>query len=176
MRKIIFTLSIAALMFSCNNDDSVKTDANIEVRDGNTRSKLSAESENAEELQAKAAERQKEREEQEKKKMENLTTMDITPKVFDFGNIPKGAPTTTYFTIKNTGDKPLIINETKASCGCTVPEKPEEPIMPGEDYKLEVTFTSNPSQAGTSINKTITVSGNIPETNQVVNIKGNVSK
>lgn len=176
MKKIIFTLSIAALMFSCNNDNSPKTDATIQVKDGDTRSKLSAGSENAEELKEKADARQKEREAREKEKMANLTTMDISPKVFDFGNIAKEKPVTTYFTITNTGDKPLIINETKASCGCTVPEKPEEPIMPGEDYKLEVTFTSNPSQAGTSINKTITVSGNVPETNQVVNIKGNVSK
>ncbi|MFA5575591.1 MAG: DUF1573 domain-containing protein [Brumimicrobium sp.] len=174
MRKVVWLLSIALLTFSCNNDSSSEIDATINASEGQVRSKLSSGTENAEELKAAAEERQKERERLEEERMASMTTMDISPKVHDFGSIPSGQPVTTVFTIKNTGDNPLIIDDAKASCGCTVPEKPEQPIMPGEEYPLEVTFTSNPGQAGTLVNKTVTVTANIAEASQVVNIKANV--
>src|SRR5690554_2581493 len=100
--------------------------------------------------------------------------MEILPSVHDFGNIPKETSVSTVFKIKNTGDKPLIINDAKASCGCTVPKKPEEPILPGEEYELDVTVTANDGQKGTTINKTVTVSGNVPSSSQTVNVRAQV--
>ncbi|RFC55338.1 DUF1573 domain-containing protein [Brumimicrobium aurantiacum] len=100
--------------------------------------------------------------------------MEVTPSVYDFGSIPKETPVSTVFKIKNTGDKPLIINDAKASCGCTVPRKPEEPILPGEVGELEVTYKSNPGQAGAPMNKSVTISGNIPGAQKIVTIKGQV--
>ena len=32
------------------------------------------------------------------------------------------------FEIKNISDKPVVVENASASCGCTVPEKPEKPI------------------------------------------------
>lgn len=175
MKKIVWIFSIALITFSCNSEGT-KTDATISVKEGEPRSKLSAGSESAEELKQAAEQRKIDQEKREQEMLANQTTMEITPNVFDFGNIAKQTPVTTQFTIKNTGDKPLIINETKASCGCTVPKTPEEPILPGEEYELDVTFTSNPGQEGTAINKTITVSGNIPSGFKTVSIKAQVSK
>ena len=171
MRKFIWVFSIAMLTFSCTNDS-----ANIEVREGAKRSRLSAGSQSAEELQKGADERKKKQEEVEKEIMSNQTTMEISPNVYDFGNIPHKKPVSTVFKIKNTGDKPLIINDAKASCGCTVPRKPEEPIMPGEEGELEVTFESNEGQENSPMNKTITVTANIPGSQQIVTIKGMVGK
>src|SRR5690606_6253683 len=43
----------------------------------------------------------------------------------DFGKIKQNVPVTYYFEIKNTSDKPIVIENASASCGCTVPEKPQ---------------------------------------------------
>ncbi|MBW7868887.1 MAG: DUF1573 domain-containing protein [Brumimicrobium sp.] len=173
MKKIGFIISIALVTFACNNGGAV--DSNITVKDGQVKSKLSSGDTSAEELKAAAKERQKQREVEEKERLSNLTTMEVYPTIYDFGNIAKETPVTTTFKIKNTGDKPLIVNDAQASCGCTVPKKPTDPILPGEESDLEVTFTSNPSQAGTAINKTITVTANIPGSVQTVTIKGQVA-
>lgn len=174
MRKLIWVFSIAMLTFSCTNEGGA--DSNIEVKEGAKRSRLSAGSQSAEELQAAAEERKKKQEKAEEEKMANQTTMEISPNVFDFGNIPHQKSVSTVFKIKNTGDKPLIINDAKASCGCTVPRKPEEPIMPGEEGELEVTFESNPGQENAPMNKSVTVTANIPGSQQIVTIKGMVGK
>ena len=61
---------------------------------------------------------------------------------YDFGKIKQGVPVTYNFEIKNTSDKPVVIENASASCGCTVPEKPEKPIEPGTTAKLKVQFNA----------------------------------
>lgn len=60
------------------------------------------------------------------------------------------------FEFKNTGDAPLIITNVQSTCGCTVPTKPTEPIMPGKTSKIDVKYNMNPGP----IRKTITVESN----------------
>ena len=60
----------------------------------------------------------------------------------DFGKIKQGVPVTFFFEIKNIGDKPLVVENASASCGCTVPEKPEKPINPGATGKIKVQFNA----------------------------------
>jgi hypothetical protein len=60
----------------------------------------------------------------------------------DFGKIKQGVPVTYFFEIKNTGDKPIVVENASASCGCTVPEKPEKPIAPGATGKLKVQYNA----------------------------------
>jgi hypothetical protein len=62
--------------------------------------------------------------------------------VYDFGTINEGEKVNFNFRFKNTGKHPLIVASAQASCGCTVPEKPEEPIQPGETGVLKVVFNS----------------------------------
>jgi hypothetical protein len=57
---------------------------------------------------------------------------------------------------KNTGDAPLIITNVQSTCGCTVPTKPKEPILPGQTDKIDVKYNMNPGP----IRKTITVESN----------------
>lgn len=63
------------------------------------------------------------------------------------------------FTFTNTGDKPLIINQAAASCGCTVPTYTKEPIAPGLTGTIEVTYNGKGRFAG-HFKKTITVRTN----------------
>ena len=51
-------------------------------------------------------------------------------------------PVVTYFEIKNLSDKPLVVENTWGSCGCTTPEKIEKPIAPGETAKLKVNYNA----------------------------------
>lgn len=61
---------------------------------------------------------------------------------FDFGKISEGDKVTHDFVFTNKGSEPLIISDASASCGCTVPEYPKEPIAPGKDGIIKVIFNS----------------------------------
>lgn len=88
----------------------------------------------------------------------DTTTVKVMDTVYNFGNATDGDKVTYSFQFKNTGSKPLIIASAVASCGCTVPEKPEEPIKPGETGFLKVVFNSK-GKVG-EVHKTITVTSN----------------
>lgn len=59
-----------------------------------------------------------------------------------FGKIKQNVPVTYFFEIKNVSDKPVVVENASASCGCTVPEKPEQPIAPGATAKLKVVYNA----------------------------------
>ena len=67
------------------------------------------------------------------------------------------------FTFTNTGDKPLIINQAVASCGCTVPQYTKSPIKPGEKGTITVTYNGKGKFPG-HFKKTVTIRTNgVPE-------------
>ena len=98
--------------------------------------------------------------------------MSIDKEVHDYGTIKKGANGTCEFTITNTGNAPLIVSRAKGSCGCTVPEWPKEPIMPGTSAVMSVKYDTK--RVG-PINKSVTISSNATNGDtKVVRIKGTV--
>lgn len=58
----------------------------------------------------------------------------------DFGTIPEGPKATHYFEFTNAGKTPLIIQNVSASCGCTTPEWPKQPILPGKKGQIKVIY------------------------------------
>lgn len=65
----------------------------------------------------------------------------LREKAFDFGYIKEeGGPVRHEFEFINTGDQPLVIISATASCGCTRPKYPTEPIRPGKKGKITVTY------------------------------------
>lgn len=86
------------------------------------------------------------------------TTVQLIDSLYDFGKTTEGEIVQYSYRFKNTGDKPLVVSDVKASCGCTVPEKPEKPIMPGETGFILVKFNSE-NKPG-EIHKTVTVTAN----------------
>ncbi|KAB7730973.1 DUF1573 domain-containing protein [Rudanella paleaurantiibacter] len=78
--------------------------------------------------------------------------------VYDFGTITEGDTVEHNFAFTNTGEFPLIINNITASCGCTTPEWPREPIAPGQKSSIRVRFDSK-GKVGAQ-NKTVTVFAN----------------
>lgn len=88
--------------------------------------------------------------------------VEVIDKTYSFGSVQDGAVVEYSYRFKNVGTTPLIINSATGSCGCTVPEKPEQPILPGETGFIKVKFDSNGRVGAT--HKTVTVTSNaVPE-------------
>ncbi len=102
----------------------------------------------------------------------NKTTMSVNL-VYDAGKVIKGETIDAKFIIKNTGDFPLVIGEAKGSCSCTVAEKPEAPINPGEEGVLKAQVTTLSANAGI-INKSINIVANTEPSLTTVIVKANV--
>lgn len=92
--------------------------------------------------------------------------------VYDYGEMKKGANGDCVFTFTNIGNEPLILSNVQASCGCTTPSWPREPIMPGQKSSIKVHYDTN--RIG-GINKSITVTTNGKTDRIVLRITGNIS-
>ncbi|GGK74117.1 DUF1573 domain-containing protein [Rufibacter glacialis] len=91
---------------------------------------------------------------------------------FDFGDIKQDKKVTHTFTFTNTGQAPLVIESATATCGCTVPEWPKEPIAPGKTGTIKVEY--DPAGRSGQQSKQITITANTdPQVNQLT-IKTNV--
>ena len=91
----------------------------------------------------------------------------------DYGTIAANSDGTREFVLTNNGNKPLTIESTQGSCGCTVPTKPEGPIAPGAKGVIKVHYDT--ARAGQSFTKTVTVKSNaVGQETKVLTIKGNV--
>lgn len=171
--KNIFVVALATTtLFSCGNGSRKLTkntgevmyniDADSELNE-ETRQELKRQAAEVAESQKKEAQEQAEKEAQ-------WTSLEFNKKIHDFGKVPKDTDVFTEFVVTNTGDKPLVIDNVSASCGCTMPKKPEAPILPGQSDIIEVKFHSKPGQEGV-INKTVSVSANTAEGIHKVEIK-----
>ena len=92
--------------------------------------------------------------------------------VVDYGTIDQGGEPLRVAKFTNTGTEPLIISGAKGSCGCTVPNWPKEPIMPGESSQIEIRYDTKRVGA---INKTVTVSSNDPAGKHVIRVIGTIN-
>jgi len=90
----------------------------------------------------------------------------------DFGSIKDGDIVETKFSFKNVGDAPLIISNATATCGCTVPEYPKEPIPVGQSGEILVRFNSRNKPGNQS--KTVTITANTYPSVNRVSIRANV--
>lgn len=79
----------------------------------------------------------------------------------DFGDIVQGAKVEHTFVLTNSGTAPLVISNVAATCGCTVPSWPKEPVAPGKSAEIKVSFNST---------------GKIGKQNSVVRIYSNASE
>jgi Protein of unknown function (DUF1573) len=98
--------------------------------------------------------------------------MTFENEIIDYGTIPYKSEGKREFVFVNNGTKPLTIESTQGSCGCTVPSKPEGPIAPGGKGVIGVNYDT--ARPGT-FQKTVTVKSNATgQETKVLTIKGNV--
>jgi len=102
---------------------------------------------------------------------ENKGVFTFESTVIDYGTIEHNSDGVRAFKFTNTGTAPIIITQVKGSCGCTVPTKPDGPIMPGETAEIGVKYATN--RVG-QFTKTVTVTSNASEPTIVLKIKGKV--
>lgn len=100
---------------------------------------------------------------------EKVAKIEFKTDVIDYGTIEKGSDGVRVFEFTNTGNAPLIISNVKSTCGCTVPKKPDGPIMPGETGEISVKYDTNRVNP---IRKTITVTSNADTPSVALKIKG----
>ena len=99
----------------------------------------------------------------------------FSEKQYDFGIIPEnGGPVTHFFEFTNTGNAPLVIISATASCGCTRPTYPTEPIAPGKKGKIKVTYL--PEGRPGEFDKVVKVRTNVKESKKIsLKIQGTVA-
>lgn len=79
---------------------------------------------------------------EEKMKAMPKTTISFDDTKHNFGTITEGEKVKHAYKFKNTGNNPLLISNAVASCGCTVPSYPKQPIPPGGEGEIVVEFNS----------------------------------
>lgn len=102
---------------------------------------------------------------------EKAAKIEFKSETVDYGEVNKGANGVRVFEFTNTGDAPLIISKVSSTCGCTIPKKPEDPILPGKTGEIQVKYDTN--RVG-PIRKAITVISNATTPTKVLKIKGEV--
>ncbi len=104
---------------------------------------------------------------------ESAPVMTFEKTLHDYGTIKKGSDGSYDFVFTNTGKEPLILSKPRSNCGCTVPDWPQQPIMPGQSNKIKVTYNTN---IVGPINKQVTVISNASNSPIVLQIKGTVTE
>ena len=103
---------------------------------------------------------------------EKVATIDFKEDTINYGTIEKGSDGVRVFEFTNNGKAPLVISKVSSSCGCTIPEKPEEPILPGQTGEIKVKYDTK--RVG-PIRKAITVISNADTPTVILKIKGEVT-
>jgi hypothetical protein len=146
MKKVLYISTIGLIILSCNPDASSKINASKKVKS----TKLSI----------------------DQVDYPSDVQMDFKSKVWDFGIIDAEEVVSYSFEFVNSGSDPLIISSAKGSCGCTVPEWPKVPIVPGERGFIDVTFNSKGKKG--KQNKRVTLTTNVVPSQQLLIVKGEV--
>ena len=102
--------------------------------------------------------------------------IEIAEKTHDFGTIKEEDGRVTHvFTFKNVTDGPLTIKNVRASCGCTTPAWSREPIAPGAEAQITVTYNASGRPGAFHKSVTVTLSNGTEDFTQVLFIKGKVT-
>jgi hypothetical protein len=101
-----------------------------------------------------------------------IAAIEFTKTEHDFGRLVHGEKVSFIYKFTNTGESDLILSKVSASCGCTASKYTKEPVKPGKEGKVEVTFDSN-GQKG-MVNKTVTVISNTQPQSTTLRLKAQV--
>jgi len=99
-----------------------------------------------------------------------VAKMEFENTTHEFGAVLEGAQVEHVFKFKNTGKIPLIITDSKTTCGCTVPNYPKDPIAPGESGEVSVKF--NTAGKKKEQNKPVSLFANTYPARTIIYMKG----
>jgi hypothetical protein len=102
----------------------------------------------------------------------NFTTIQWLDSTYkDMGKIKEGQQVEVAFRFKNSGTKNLVIDDVTASCGCTVPEKPEQAFAPGQEGVIKAKFNSKDRPIGEARKEVYVTANTKPETLQTLTFR-----
>ena len=151
MKKILLSLIVAIVIVSCNSNHKnaytpengkesltpvVNSDSNQLASNPDNKTELGKNDNPSSTSVAKV----------DTGKLTTVLWLDSTYR--DMGNVKKGQVVEIKFRFRNTGNKPLVISDVTAGCGCTIPEKPKEPFAPGKEGVIRAKFDSQNQQPG----------------------------
>lgn len=168
MKKVFLILFVGAVVASCSNKE---TEARIARLEGKV---AELEAKNGSARTAPSSPAATAVSQPEVKPDGPLPSFEFTEEEYDFGTINEGDIVDHVFTFTNSGEIPLIISSATASCGCTVPQWPKEPIPVGGSGEIKVQFNSR-KKPGIQ-NKTVTITANTFPKISRLKIKANVIK
>lgn len=108
------------------------------------------------------------------KKNEDKAIIEFEFTTHDFGKVYQGKSVSCEFNFTNKGKAPLVLSSVQPGCGCTTPEWPKEPIMPGQKSKIKAIY--NPGSYKGKFGKGITVQSNAENGSVLLSIKGTVEE
>jgi hypothetical protein len=152
MKKIAFVLISAMALYSCGGENASEKEASLDTDVVANPATAETESGTADNV--------------------DVPEFTFEKEVHDFGTIVQGEKVAYSFKFKNTGKGDLIITSAKGSCGCTIPEWPQEPIAPGAEGVIDVVFNSD-GKSGQQNKKVTIVANTVPNT-KVLAINGMV--
>jgi hypothetical protein len=123
MRPVIVILLMAIGFMACKSNDKKITDKDV-IKDSTGKGMLET---GTDKVTARDT-------------TNNTTIQWLDSTYLDLGTKKEGQEVPVSFRFKNTGTKSLIIENVSAQCGCTIPEKPEQPFAPGEEGVIKATF------------------------------------
>lgn len=101
----------------------------------------------------------------------NAAVITFEKLIHNYGNVAYKGNGESEFKFTNTGKEPLILQRPRSSCGCTVPDWPREPILPGKTGTIKITYDTK--KVG-PINKTVTILSNARNKAVILKVKGRV--
>ena len=123
MKNIFYSIAVLFILMGCNESDSKNTTETTKASETEV-----MEAKNAAGAISDSA---------------NYTTIEwLDPTKQELGKIKEGQTPEISWKFRNTGAKPLIIINAQGTCGCTIAEKPEQPVAPGEEGVIKAKFSS----------------------------------
>ncbi|MCC9165282.1 DUF1573 domain-containing protein [Pontibacter harenae] len=159
---LVASLAVAVFTTSCDNTTTTSEEAVVtENASSNTQAQPIVDNPNLVPVA-----------EQQEAAPENAPAISFEQAVYDFGTVRQGEVIEHAFKFTNTGKSPLIIESASATCGCTVPKPPTEPIAPGESAEIQVRFNTSGKMGQQS--PVVTVRANTTPNITTVSMKGTV--
>ena len=100
----------------------------------------------------------------------NVAKIQFEQLIYTFGSVKEGTMVKQSFEFINSGRVPLLINDCRSTCGCTVPEWPKKAIMPGESGSITVQFNTEGRKYDQD--RPVTIIANTYPKNTIIRLQG----
>lgn len=177
-KQLMLLAFVGIALSACQNEESISKPINSDAKAADVADVASPEPVSDDLAAARKAREEMLAKQAEERANSQSATLPKTAIAFanlehDFGVINEGDNVEHIFKFTNAGTEPLILENCKGSCGCTVPQCPKNPIPPGGSGEIKVVFNSKGKKNNQT--KRVTILANTEPMETVLTIKANVT-